>query len=151
MHIYIGSDHGGFTQKQHLLELLNQLGHETTDCGTYSPESTDYPDFALAVGNAVKNHPEGRGILLCRSGEGMEMAANKIPKIRAALVWDPKVAVETRHDNDANVLVIPSDFVSEETAEEIVRQFLATPFSNEERHVRRLVKLHNIEHTAYES
>jgi ribose 5-phosphate isomerase B len=81
MHIYIGSDHGGFEQKSILIHELEKIGYTITDCGTYTSESTDYPDFALAVGNSIKEHPHGRGILLCRSGEGMEMAVNKIPKI----------------------------------------------------------------------
>ena len=151
MHIYIGSDHGGFEHKQHLVSLLEQEHFTITDCGTYSSESTDYPDFALAVGKSVSEHPKAKGILLCRSGEGMEMAANKVPKIRAALVWNTAVAAETRRDNDANILVIPSDFVSQLEITEIVRVFLSTNFSGEDRHVRRLEKLHNIEHTHYEA
>ena len=150
MHIYIGSDHGGYAQKDRLIEALRPEGYEITDCGTYSPASTDYPDFALAVGRSVAEHPHSLGILLCRSGEGMEMAANKIPKIRAALVWQEDVAVETRRDNDANILVLPSDFISEEQALAIARRFAATPFSGEERHIRRLQKLHAIERVSYE-
>lgn len=149
--IFIGSDHGGFPQKNRLISVLEKEGYQVTDCGTYSSESTDYPDFALAVGHAVEEHPEAVGILLCRSGEGMEMAINKMPKLRGALVWKAEVAKETRRDNDANVLVLPSDFISEEEAEEIAHTFLITPFSGEERHIRRLVKLHAIEHTVYES
>lgn len=150
MHIYIGSDHGGFDQKEVLKEFLTQKEFEVTDCGTYSSESTDYPDFAVAVGTAVSNEHGSAGILLCRSGEGMEIAANKVPKIRASLVWNAQVAAETRSDNDANVLVLPSDFVSVDETKEIVDVFLSTPFSGEERHIRRLEKLHNIEHTRYE-
>jgi len=150
MQVYIGSDHGGFNQKQLLLADLQLEGVEVTDCGTYSSESTDYPDFALAVSQAVTANKGSLGILLCRSGEGMEMAANKVPKIRAALVWKPEVAAETRRDNDANVLVIPSDFVSDEESRKIARSFLTTEFSGEERHIKRLEKLHRIEHTTYE-
>ena len=151
MHIYIGSDHGGFEQKGFLTKLLGEEKKVFTDCGSYTGSATDYPDFALAVGQAIQKDREAVGILLCRSGEGMEIAANKMPGIRAALVWDPAVAVETRRDNDANVLVLPSDFVSNEKAAEIMSSFLATPFSGEERHIRRLEKLHAIEHTHYES
>ncbi|MBU6388894.1 RpiB/LacA/LacB family sugar-phosphate isomerase [Patescibacteria group bacterium] len=152
MKIYVGSDHGGFEQKKYLIEHLTGDGQSVTDCGSYSTESTDYPDFAVAVGQqvAADTDKETVGILLCRSGEGMEMAANKIPGIRAALVWQPTVAKETRGDNDANILVLPSDFIGNEEALEIARIFLSTPFSGAERHVRRLEKLHNIEHTRYE-
>lgn len=150
MHVYIGSDHGGYDYKQQLISRLTADGYAITDCGTYSSASTDYPDFALAVGKAVADQADARGILLCRSGEGMEMAVNKIPKIRAALVWNRPVAEETRRDNDANVLVLPADFVSQDEALSITEAFLSTQFSGEERHVRRLEKLHNIEHVRYE-
>ena len=150
-HIYIGSDHGGYLKKSSLMAMLEGRGYTVSDCGTYSSESTDYPDFALAVGKAIESHPNAKGVLLCRSGEGMEMAINKMPKLRGALVWKKEVAVETRRDNDANVLVLPSDFVSDVEAEEITLAFMTTAFSREERHVRRLAKLHNIEHTVYES
>ncbi len=149
-HVYIGSDHGGFAQKELLVRALQEEGFIVTDCGTYNRESTDYPDFAVAVGNAVAAEAGRFGILLCRSGEGMEMAVNKVPKIRAALVWKKEVAEETRHDNDANVLVLPSDFISDEEAVTISRAFLTTQFSKGERHVRRIEKLHRIEHTNYE-
>ena len=149
MHIYLGSDHGGFRQKELLLAQLEKDGQHITDCGTYSKESTDYPDFAIAVGTQVMAKPGSLGVLLCRSGEGMEMAANKIKGIRAALVWDVKVASETRRDNDANILVLPSDFITDEQALEIVATFIATPFSGEERHIHRLQKLHHIERTLY--
>ena len=151
MHIYIGSDHGGFSQKEAIRSWLESHGYTVTDCGTYSAESTDYPDFALAVGLAVSQRLETRGILLCRSGEGMEIAVNKVPKIRGSLVWNPVIAAETRHDNDANVLVLPSDFITEQDALKIVEVFLTTEFSGEERHIRRLEKLHNIEHVSFQA
>ena len=151
MQVFLGSDHGGFTQKELLKEYLAEKGYGITDCGTYSTESTDYPDFALAVCQAVKHDPSSFGILLCRSGEGMEMAANKVLGIRAALVWREEVAKETRNDNDANVLVLPSDFISDAEAKQIAEAFLATPFSGEDRHVRRIEKMQNIERTRHES
>ena len=151
MLVYLGSDHGGFAHKQLLLTELPAEGVSATDCGTYSAESTDYPDFALAVAKAVVDHPGSMGILLCRSGEGMDMAANKVAGIRAALVWRTDVAVETRRDNDANVLVLPSDFITDQESLSICRAFLATPFSNEERHVRRIEKIQNIEKRNYAS
>ena len=149
MQIFIGSDHGGFAQKEQLTQLLTAQGFSVTDCGTYTTDSTDYPDFALAVCQAVIKQPRTKGILLCRSGEGMEMAANKVKGIRAALVWEEKVAQETRRDNDANVLVLPSDFISSQDTEKITNAFLHTEFSGEDRHIRRLEKLHHIEHTQY--
>lgn len=151
MQVYLGSDHGGFEQKNALLKTLKAEGFVVTDCGSYSSASTDYPDFALAVGREVSKDSTARGILLCRSGEGMEIAANKIPKVRAALVWNKQIVKETRTDNDANILVLPSDYISTEEAIEMSQLFLTTPFSGEERHIRRLEKLHNIEHTSYES
>ena len=149
--VYIGSDHGGFDQKERIIQSLKDEGYSVTDCGTYSSVSTDYPDFALAVGNAVRDNAGSFGVLLCRSGEGMEMAANKVKKIRAALVWNVEVAIETRHDNDANILVIPSDFVTIDVATSITRAFICTAFSQETRHIHRIEKLHAIEHTTYES
>jgi ribose 5-phosphate isomerase B len=145
MQVYIGSDHGGLEQKNLLAEQLKEAGYAITDCGSYKNEADDYPDFALAVSKAVGESTANRGILLCRSGEGMEMAANKVRGIRAALVWRPDVARETRADNDANVLVLPSDFVSNHDALEIAKTFLSTDFSQEERHIRRLEKVANIE------
>jgi ribose 5-phosphate isomerase B len=145
MKLYIGSDHGGFEQKRILIERLLAAGHEVHDEGTHSEASTDYPQYALAVGKAVQADAESRGILLCRSGEGMEIAVNKLNGIRAALVWRPDLAVETRNDNNSNVLVLPSDFVSNYDVEAIVDAFLATPFSNAERHMRRLEMITEIE------
>jgi ribose 5-phosphate isomerase B len=149
--VYIGSDHGGFQQKERLIPVLQAHGYAVTDSGTHSAESTDYPEFALVVGRQVLANPGSLGILLCRSGEGMQMAANKIPGIRAALVWTEPVARETRNDNDANVLVLPSDFVTQEEEERIVLTFLSTPFSQEERHARRIEELNYIEHAAHSS
>jgi ribose 5-phosphate isomerase B len=147
--VFIGSDHGGYVQKDRLVSLLSSQGYQVVDSGTHSDESTDYPEYALLVGRQVIEHPGSFGILLCRSGEGMQMAANKIPGIRAALVWTEAVATETRHDNDANVLVLPSDFISQEDEEAIVRAFLTTPFSHEERHERRIEEIGFIEHASH--
>jgi len=146
MRVYIGSDHGGFEQKEALKWALSQDNLELTDCGNrHLDYLDDYPAYAARVGRKVAEHPHAIGILLCRSGEGMEMAANKIHGIRAALVWNEEVAEETRLDNDANILVIPSDFVSEQEALAIVRRFLATDFSGEKRHERRIEELMELE------
>lgn len=150
MQVFIGSDHGGLTQKDLLVKELTEAGFTITDCGAYQREQDDYPDFALAVSKAVSEGSDNKGILLCRSGEGMEMAANKVRGIRAALVWRPDIAAETRSDNDANVLVLPSDFVSDRDALEISKVFLTTPFSGEERHARRIEKIGNIERMRHE-
>ena len=148
--VFVGSDHGGFGQKQALFSALSSEGFRVVDKGphVFNPND-DYPDYALAVAREVQAMPQARGILLCRSGEGMDMAANKVRGIRAALVWKPAVAAETRRDNDANILVIPSDFVNETEALEIARAFLAAEFSGEERHARRIEKIAHIENEEY--
>ena len=151
MEIFIGSDHGGFELKQLLVGLLTGKGYRLTDCGSYSNDATDYPDFALTVANSVKVNPSFRGILICRSGEGMEIAANKVRGIRASLVWNTAVAQETRRDNDANILVLPADFIDQDTAQKIVTNFLETEFSGLERHIRRLEKISSIEKMQNES
>lgn len=151
MRVYIGSDHGGVTQKAALVLHLAANKVAIRDCGSYDREATDYPDYALAVARSVRSDPGSFGILLCRSGEGMEMAANKVPGIRAALVWRPEVAVETRNDNDANILVLPSDFVTDQVAMEIADTFLGTPFSALPRHQRRLEKMQTIERMPHEA
>lgn len=145
MHIYLGSDHGGFSLKAQLISDLQIEGVLITDCGTSSLAATDYPDYALAVAKKVAEEGGSFGILLCRSGEGMEMAANKVNGVRAALVWEEEVAMETRRDNDANILVLPADFISRPLALACVRRFLVTSFSNLPRHIQRLDKLNDIE------
>jgi ribose 5-phosphate isomerase B len=145
MRVIIGTDHGGFQPKEQLKGMLSAAGYEVEDVGTFSSDSTDYPEYALKVGRAVQQDPEARGVLLCRSGEGMEIAVNKLKGIRAALVWRPDIAIETRHDNDSNVIVLPSDFVAEHDMEIIVRNFLDTPFSGEERHSRRIAQIAELE------
>jgi ribose 5-phosphate isomerase B len=146
MHIYLGSDHGGFEQKQMLARELAAAGYAVEDCGPHTIDpSDDYPDYALKVARAVQKDPDSCGILLCRSGEGMEMVANKLNGIRAALVWRPDVAAETRSDNLANILVLPSDFVANHDALVIAKTFIDTPFSGEERHQKRIDKIAAIE------
>ncbi|HSI20490.1 MAG TPA: RpiB/LacA/LacB family sugar-phosphate isomerase, partial [Verrucomicrobiae bacterium] len=120
-------------------------GYEVEDMGTHSAESTDYAEYAVKVGRAVQQDPNARGILLCRSGEGMEIAANKLKGIRAALVWRPDIAAETRRDNDSNILVLPADFVAEHDMLAIARSFLDTDFSGEERHQRRIDQIKALE------
>ena len=151
LRLYLGSDHGGFLCKQGVIASLHDEGLELRDVGTFDVVSVDYPAFALKVAKCVNADPGSFGILFCRSGEGMEMAANKVPGIRAALVWNEAVSAETRADNDANLLVLPADFIDLPQAVAIVRRFLATPFSMESRHQRRIDALTDIENLSYAS
>lgn len=145
MTLYIASDHAGFIKKHQLADRLAKK-HEVVDLGpdTLNPND-DYPEFAERVGNAVVLDNNSLGIILCKSGEGAAMAANKINGVRAALVWEPHLAVETRSDNDSNVLALPADELSLDTLEEIIEKFITTPFSGAERHKRRIAELEQIE------
>lgn len=138
--IPIGSDHAGFALKQELINELRAEGYEPDDLGTYSTESTDYPDFAHAVASQVERGEVTRGILLCGTGLGMAYAANRHPGVRAAVVWTPEVAELARSHNDANVLVLPARFVTEAEGVSILRTWLKTPFEGG-RHARRVAKI----------
>ena len=138
--IPIGSDHAGFALKQQLINELRAEGYEPDDLGTYSTESTDYPDFAHAVASQVEHGDVTRGILLCGTGLGMAYAANRHPGVRAAVVWTPEVAELARSHNDANVLVLPARFVTEAEGVSILRTWLKTPFEGG-RHARRIAKI----------
>lgn len=138
--IPIGSDHAGFALKQELITELRAEGYEPDDLGTYSTESTDYPDFAHAVASQVERGEVTRGILLCGTGLGMAYAANRHPGVRAAVVWTPEVAELARSHNDANVLVLPARFVTEAEGVSILRTWLKTPFEGG-RHARRVAKI----------
>jgi ribose 5-phosphate isomerase B len=140
MKIAIGSDHAGFVYKQPLSEWLQAQGHEVTDFGAYSTDSVDYPDFAHPVATAVETQAADRGILLCGSGQGVCITANKHQGIRAALVWDTPLAVLARQHNDVNVLCLPARFISLETAQEAVEAFLTTEFEGG-RHQGRVTKI----------
>lgn len=144
MKISIGSDHAGFELKEKIKEYLLELGHECEDFGTSSTESVDYPDFALKVAESVVKKECDRGILICGSGLGMSMAANKVPGIRAALCSNPEMAKMSREHNDANVLTIGARLMDENTAKEIVRVWLTTEFAGD-RHLRRVNKIRDIE------
>lgn len=138
--IPIGSDHAGFALKQRLAAVLRELGHQPDDVGTDSTESTDYPDYAHVVAGRVSSGAAARGVLLCGTGLGMSYAANRHPRVRAAVVWSEEVARLSREHNDANVLVLPARFLSAEQAEAILRTWLATPFAGG-RHLRRVEKI----------
>jgi ribose 5-phosphate isomerase B len=145
MIIAIGADHGGFRLKQVLVESLREMGHTVNDHGTHSEEAVDYPDYARAVARAVLEKKAERGILICGSGVGAGVAANKFPGIRAAVCHDTFSAHQGVEDDDMNVLCLGARIVGPELAKEIVRTFLTATFSGAERHVRRLGKIAEIE------
>ena len=145
MRIAIGGDHAGFPLKQRLVELIKDWGHEVNDLGAYNAEPSDYPDFAKSVGAAVQKGEAERGILVCGSGIGAAVAANKLKGIRAALVSDTYSARQGVDHDDVNVLCLGGRVVGPALAEEIVKAFLAAKFSGEERHLRRLEKVKAME------
>ena len=136
--IAIGSDHGSFELKEKLMEHLSERGLEYKDFGTYSSASCDYPVYAKAVANAVASGECDRGIIICGTGIGVSITANKVRGIRAALCGDCFSAEATRQHNDANVLCMGARVVGEGLALKIADTFLDTPFSNDERHIRRI-------------
>ena len=136
--IAIGSDHGGFELKEKLMEHLSERGLEYKDFGTYSSASCDYPVYAKAVANAVASGECDRGIIICGTGIGVSITATKVRGIRAALCGDCFSAEATRQHNDANVLCMGARVVGEGLALKIADTFLDTPFSNDERHIRRI-------------
>ena len=139
--IAVGSDHAGFQLKQAIMEHLKDRGEEYTDYGTYTEESTDYPIYGNKVGEAVASGECDRGIIICGTGIGISLAANKVKGIRAALCGDCFSAEATRLHNDANVLSLGARVVGEDLAKKIVDTFLDTPFSGEEKHMRRIKML----------
>lgn len=143
MKIAIGADHGGFDHKEVIFKHLKDKGFEVVDFGTYSSDSVDYNDFAVKVATGVSNKEFDRGILICGTGIGMSVMANKVEGIRAALVHDLFTAETTRLHNDSNVLAMGGRIISIELALQIVDIWVGTEFSNEERHVRRVNKIDN--------
>ena len=145
MRIAIGSDHAGHGLKEELKHRLKAEGHEVVDYGCHSNESVDYPDFAVPVAEAVRTAQVDRGMLICGTGIGMTMTANKIPGIRAALCSEPYAARLSREHNDANVLALGGRLVGPELAMETARAFLQTSFAGG-RHSRRVDKIRAVEH-----
>lgn len=143
--IPIGSDHAGYALKERLVQELRALGYDPLDLGTHSAESTDYPDYAHQVASKVEHHEAERGILLCGSGLGMSYAANRHPGVRAAVAWSPEVARLAREHNDANVLILPARFVSEQEGVDILKTWLQTDFAGG-RHARRVAKIDGEQH-----
>lgn len=138
--IAIGADHAGFALKEKLKQWLEKNGHRTRDFGTYSEESVDYPDFAHPVAEAVEKKEFDLGLLVCGSGNGVAMAANKHEGIRAAICWNEELAALAREHNDANILCLPGRFVKPEEAERILDRFLHSSFEGG-RHARRVGKI----------
>jgi ribose 5-phosphate isomerase B len=147
MKIAIGADHAGFELKNQLGDVLRQSGHEVCDFGTNSSESTDYPDYALRVAKAVASGAVERGILMCGSGVGMSIAANKVRGVRAAVGVDLEEVRLTRAHNNLNVLTLGARFTDPAKARELVRTFLETPFEGG-RHERRVAKITQMEDEA---
>jgi ribose 5-phosphate isomerase B len=145
MRVTIGSDHAGFELKQLLADFLRKEGHRLTDVGTHNTEPVDYPDFAEALSKSVLCGDAERGILICGSGVGAAVAANKIPGIRAGLCHDTYSAHQGVEHDDANVLVLGARVIGPELAKELCVHFLGARFTNEDRHRRRLNKIRNIE------
>lgn len=140
MLIPIGCDHAGFELKEKIKAYLTEKGYEVKDFGTHSDASIDYPDYAHPVAEIVENNPGMLGILLCGSGNGINMTANKHQGIRSALCWLPEIAKLAREHNDANVMALPARFIDEQAAFEMVDLFLSTPFEGG-RHQKRVDKI----------
>ncbi len=145
MRVAVGADHAGFELKEVIAAYLRHHGHEVIDKGTHGEEPVDYPDYAEAVGKAIVGGEAERGVLVCGSGVGASVSANKIPGIRAGLCHDTYSARQGVEHDDMNVLVLGARVIGMELARELVDQFLAAKFTGEERHRRRLEKIKALE------
>jgi RpiB/LacA/LacB family sugar-phosphate isomerase len=145
MKLVIGSDHAGFALKVAVGDLLRALGHDVLDVGAFNENPSDYPDFAEAVGRAVVDGRAERGVLICGSGVGASVAANKVTGVRAGMCHDTYSAHQGVEHDDLNVLVMGSRVVGVKLAEELVKAYLGAKFTNEERHARRLGKVKALE------
>ena len=145
MKVAIGGDHAGFPLKTELIPLIIEMGHEVIDCGTDSTAPVDYPDYSRAVGELVRDGAVDRGIVVCGSGAGATVAANKVNGVRAALAHDHYSAHQCVEHDDVNVLTMGSRVIGVAIASEVTRAFLDAQFSGEERHIRRLEKVMEIE------
>jgi len=142
--VLIASDHAGLNGKRAIKKILDDMGVEYEDLGTNSPDSVDYPDYAERVAKGVASGEAERGILVCGSGIGMEIAANKVPGVRAALAWNEETAKLARQHNDANIVAVGERTTPQETIDRIVRAFLTTDFEGG-RHERRIGKIAKLE------
>ncbi|HJY81752.1 MAG TPA: ribose 5-phosphate isomerase B [Candidatus Binatia bacterium] len=145
MRIVVGSDHAGFDLKTHIVTYLRDLGYQVVDVGTHSSAPVDYPDYAEVVGVALREDRADRAVLICGSGVGASVAANKLPGIRAGLCHDTYSAHQGVEHDDMNVLVLGARVIGAEMARELVRAFVVAVFSGEERHRRRLEKVNALE------
>ena len=145
MKIGIGADHGGFELKAHLIDFLKSMGHSVTDFGAKDNSPSDYPEFGYKVAYAVSKEGFDRGVLICKTGIGISIVANKLTNVRAGVCQDIETAKLSREHNDLNVLVMGSEFVSLKDAQEILDVWLKTDFSTETRHRRRVRQIAEIE------
>jgi ribose 5-phosphate isomerase B len=144
MQFFIGGDHAGFDLKSKIKEKFDKEGVEYIDLGAFSEEAMDYPDIAQEVGEKVRENPGSLGILICGSGVGVSMAANKMKGIRAALCLTPEMAAKSREHNNANVLAVGARITDEGTVMKMIDAFRSTEFSTDERHHRRVEKINTI-------
>jgi len=147
MHIVIGSDHRGFSVRSKIIDMLRQQQHEVEDLGTFSAESVDYPDIAALVAGKVSRGEAERGVLICGTGLGMCIAANKFPGVRAVPCPDDLTAELSRRHNDANVLCLSANLLGEQIMDRIIETWLTTPFEGG-RHARRVEKIRTVEKQA---
>lgn len=145
MRIAFGADHGGYQLKNALIEFVRSSGHTVIDCGVNSDGSVDYPDYARAVCETITSGRADAGVLICRTGVGMCIAANKIHGIRAGIGYQTEVARLSRLHNHTNVLCFGGDFITVESARETLKMWLETPYSDDPRHVRRVDKIMKME------
>ena len=147
MRVFVGTDHAGLEFKEHLKQALTDAGHEPVDCGAfeYDPQD-DYPPFCFEVGERTVAEPGSLGVVIGGSGNGEQMAANKVRGIRCGLAWSVETATLTREHNDAQVVAVGARMHSLDEAAALVDAFLATPFSGGDRHVRRIAMLREYEH-----
>ena len=141
--VYIGSDHAGFEAKSHIIDLIGNMGYSVIDKGTFSSEPVDYPDFGVAVGKAVANDPDSSGIVICGTGIGISIAANKVSHIRAALCTTPLHAEMARRHNNANVLAMGARMTSLKDMDAIVKTWFSTDFEGG-RHQKRVDKIDSL-------
>lgn len=141
--VYIGSDHAGFEVKSHVIDLVGNMGYSVIDKGTFSPESVDYPDYGVAVGKAVADDPDSSGIIICGTGIGISISANKVKNIRAALCTTPLHAEMARKHNNANILAMGARMTSLEEMDAIISTWFSTDFEGG-RHQKRVEKIHSL-------
>jgi ribose 5-phosphate isomerase B len=144
--IALAADHAGYEEKEKIKQTLDKLGVEYDDMGTASTDSVDYPDYARKVGEAVSKGQYEQGLLVCGSGTGMAIAANKVKGVRAAVAWNEDIARLAREHNDANVLALPARFMSDDEADKVIRAWFNASFEGG-RHAKRLEKITELENS----